>query len=439
MQQQLGEEQYNYMSMLKYNNSTINDWNYDSSNINKVYYGVTNASRLPSGYTEVEYVENTGNSTVNLGIQLMKNANDTFEVVLDNEMIYDSNGGQHQTFLTCCAEIAPYYNGWYCRFDGYSSTVVIGGNVGTLTTGRTLVSGSTYHTTINGTTESNRAQDFPLNLFSSLDSTKTPWRFCKGKLYNMTVTYNNELVRNLVPCKNSLNVAGLYDLVNDVFYSSESGYDELVASNPIISGGKVGKVVYQKITNETPPPLYDAEIEYLENNITDGSQYINTNQYLNPNSFEIGYEINSPNFFWGYVHQGIGSGTWIGIENNTVFFGNFNNKFTATTSSTENVVIYAKSGVTINGNSYTSKSFSLGTDSINSNPLYIFGRYDFKEHNIDTNASAKLKSFYLKVNDELVLDLIPVRVGQVGYMYDKISGQLFGNVGTGNFILGADK
>lgn len=27
----------------------------------------------------------------------------------------------------------------------------------------------------------------------------------------------------------------------------------------------------------------------------------------------------------------------------------------------------------------------------------------------------------------------------IGYMYDKVSGQLFGNQGTGNFILGADK
>ena len=37
------------------------------------------------------------------------------------------------------------------------------------------------------------------------------------------------------------------------------------------------------------------------------------------------------------------------------------------------------------------------------------------------------------------VDLIPVRVGQVGYMYDKVSGQLFGNVGTGDFGLGPDK
>jgi hypothetical protein len=37
------------------------------------------------------------------------------------------------------------------------------------------------------------------------------------------------------------------------------------------------------------------------------------------------------------------------------------------------------------------------------------------------------------------MDLIPVRIGNVGYMYDKVSGQLFENQGTGNFILGPDK
>lgn len=41
-------------------------------------------------------------------------------------------------------------------------------------------------------------------------------------------------------------------------------------------------------------------------------------------------------------------------------------------------------------------------------------------------------------NDILLKDFIPVRVGQVGYMYDKVSGQLFGNQGTGSFVLGND-
>jgi hypothetical protein len=42
-------------------------------------------------------------------------------------------------------------------------------------------------------------------------------------------------------------------------------------------------------------------------------------------------------------------------------------------------------------------------------------------------------------NGSLVRDFIPVRKGQVGYMYDKISGRLFGNIGSGSFTFGPDK
>lgn len=51
--------------------------------------------------------------------------------------------------------------------------------------------------------------------------------------------------------------------------------------------------------------------------------------------------------------------------------------------------------------------------------------------------------YYCKIYDDdswtnLVRDFIPVRVGTVGYMYDRVSGQLFGNAGTGAFVLGPD-
>ena len=49
------------------------------------------------------------------------------------------------------------------------------------------------------------------------------------------------------------------------------------------------------------------------------------------------------------------------------------------------------------------------------------------------------KIYYCQIIDGvLVRDFIPVRVGQVGYMYDRVSGQLFGNAGTGAFIVGPD-
>ena len=53
-------------------------------------------------------------------------------------------------------------------------------------------------------------------------------------------------------------------------------------------------------------------------------------------------------------------------------------------------------------------------------------------------ATAKMFSFRIWQNSELVRDYIPVRIGQVGYMYDNVSGQFFGNEGTGEFVLGPD-
>ena len=51
--------------------------------------------------------------------------------------------------------------------------------------------------------------------------------------------------------------------------------------------------------------------------------------------------------------------------------------------------------------------------------------------------------YYFKlvtIEGETVLDLIPVRKDGVGYMYDQISGKLFGNAAdSGAFIIGPDK
>ena len=184
---------------------------------------------------------------------------------------------------------------------------------------------------------------------------------------------------------------------------------------------------------------YDAEIEYLE---ATGTQYINTNKYLNTSNFEIGYETNDKNSLFGYCHQNVANGTWFGGEDTRMYFGKYTSTIDLNSylTSGDNKVVYSNTGVTVNGTTI-SKSFIIGSDSIANTPLIIFARYDFYKREIELKDDfyPKFKSFYLKNNGELVLDLIAVRVGQVGYMYDKVSGQLFGNDGTGAFILGQDK
>lgn len=50
----------------------------------------------------------------------------------------------------------------------------------------------------------------------------------------------------------------------------------------------------------------------------------------------------------------------------------------------------------------------------------------------------RMYAFKIWDNSTLVRDYIPVRVGQTGELYDRVSGQLFGNAGTGAFIYGDD-
>lgn len=70
-------------------------------------------------------------------------------------------------------------------------------------------------------------------------------------------------------------------------------------------------------------------------------------------------------------------------------------------------------------------------------PITIFG--GSYGNNLDDCASVRIMSFSIVHGNTIVRDFIPVRVGQTGYMYDKVSGTLFGNEGTGSFILGQDK
>lgn len=64
----------------------------------------------------------------------------------------------------------------------------------------------------------------------------------------------------------------------------------------------------------------------------------------------------------------------------------------------------------------------------------------FGYQKLDKAYFSSCKFHYLKFEGrDGLLDIIPVRVGDVGYLYDRVSGELFGNSGTGKFIVGPDK
>jgi hypothetical protein len=90
-----------------------------------------------------------------------------------------------------------------------------------------------------------------------------------------------------------------------------------------------------------------------------------------------------------------------------------------------------------------SKTFTLGSflgtfpnDTFDTGLSYwLFGRNGTTPPYL---GSLRIYSAKLWNGSTLVRDYIPVRKGTVGYLYDRVSGKLFGNAGTGAFAYGND-
>lgn len=190
---------------------------------------------------------------------------------------------------------------------------------------------------------------------------------------------------------------------------------------------------------------YDAEVEYLENNGV--GAYINTN-YIPTIGDEIATEfmefnnsVNSVLFSAGFgTYQLIflPSGNAIGAYVKYFASGSaarfqyafggqrFNVWFPLTVSS---YGLFHIDGIVYTATSHPEQELD-GTNKT----LFLFVR-----SNLTTPFNGRIKYFTILNNGDKKLDLIPVRVGTTGYLYDKVSKQLFGNDGSGSFTVGPDK
>ena len=186
------------------------------------------------------------------------------------------------------------------------------------------------------------------------------------------------------------------------------------------------------IINSTPALPYDARVEYIS--CTRG-QYINTSITTGPDAtsykIEIDLTINSNTstvryYCYSATNNAINLYTSNGRFYNQGAYRAVTNgvRYTIIAETTE-----TKRSVTI-GQSTSTQSFSK--DINDGKTIYILGGPSL------TGANAYIHGFIIKKNDVDIFNAYPVRVGQVGYLYDTISGQLFGNNGSGSFTIGND-
>ena len=201
----------------------------------------------------------------------------------------------------------------------------------------------------------------------------------------------------------------------------------------------VTELLRRRIGGKSLP--YDAEIEYLESSFT---QYIDTLVKITE-SFKseiYGYFVSRRRFdnLLGCTDdQSYGYGIPCAISTDNRFYAQFGNATrifgTSALTLTKVITSIENGNATIDCEGTTS-SYSVGNQ-IPTNTLYMFAR----NYNGSPSGEANARIYYCKLwNDGLLVrDFIPVRVGTVGYMYDRVSGELFGNAGTGDFVLGNDK
>jgi hypothetical protein len=168
-------------------------------------------------------------------------------------------------------------------------------------------------------------------------------------------------------------------------------------------------------------------------------QHINTEIYPTTLDLDIIYEGNEYLSF-GWVGNGNAKRTWIGDVDRTIYWKNWSQRYTVPAfGDAWDICEYRmRGGFYKSGGLLKSFTASLGTDNISNIPLYLFGVYDTAISAVTTDLKGTIRWCKIYRSEQLVRDFIPVRVGQTGYLYDKVSRKLFGNSGTGDFILGND-
>lgn len=250
--------------------------------------------------------------------------------------------------------------------------------------------------------------DRNIGLFAS----SVPSYFANVRIFSARILVSGTIVRDFIPIRKN-GVGCLYDQVSKTLFQN-------AGTGTFTYGSDVPEVLWKKRP-------YDAEVEWLEST---GTQYIDTGLNYFPE-----YEI-------GAVVPGAVANNTLGIDQSWKL-GRHSAAEPVWRASIDNVSY----PTTVSCGTYADMSYHGTTFRCNSDTLtvppnqYAEGSMVLFSTGVALPSAYPLKLYYCRLFDQngiLVRDFIPVRLGQVGYLYDKVTGQLFGNAGTGSFVYGAD-
>lgn len=418
--------------------STISGVYVGSTQYNKIYYGSTLIWQNIPYDSEVEYLQSDGNQYIDTG------------VIPDGDTgIYikvDKSTTQNSRIVGCRNDsgdtrwVIGRNSNWYCGYGAnYNNSYTLA-----FSTNNTaeLMLNFLNNGYWRGYGDSGNGREYLLptlsftptyniRLFGSIEPTNSKF---SGKLYAVKISQGSNIIMDLIPVRKD-GIGYMYDKISKQLFGNDG----------------TGNFTYGSDITSTPA-LYDAKIEYLE---TSGSAYINTELTTLQYPIKLDTEI--------YLtatgnERAISGNSYPGSSGDQVFtFGVYNSKFfiwggstswqlgseTAAANTWHNVQFELPAvdsrKLTVSGTEYSTTTFNStpgnGYITDNTHPVYLMYEGN-NTSKIPNKGRIKYAKYY--IGGQLVRDFIPVRVGTVGCLYDKVSQKLFKNVYTGVFTLGPD-
>ncbi len=422
---------------------------------------IIRSQRVPDEYVELEYLEATGTQYINTGIitTALASFDITFMLLADTNMaLFGGRNSQTSKTLTMfyLATTKSIRHDFASQLT-FSGTTAIShktnirmtndGTVYSLTQ-RDLDTGAFSH--INDRAISTTVPTYQQTLFA-VNTGGNIGTFAKCRVYSYTMYDDGTIVRDFIPVKRkSDGVLGMFDTVSGAFFGNSGtgtflGGGEIRTVKSIKRNGvaqdaiKVGEsVLWQTLFHRR----YE-RLNYLE---ATGTQYINTGiQFMQGDTVELVGKFLNPK------HD---DGLAVMIPWNSPT----NSRFMFAVATTGNVPSFAMSyNEKAGGNNKVSPTLlddayhkwryegltltiDDGAASLTNTEVYKQGTGTIRLFHRYSGACATAIQYYRHWRDgELIADFIPVREKATGTfgMFDRVTGTLFTNAGTGTFVGGA--
>ena len=376
------------------------------------------ATRLPDGYTEVEYIESTGTQYIDTGIYATNKT-------LVNAKLYTENNGNRNWFGG-----SAYTDNNNFVFNSYSQKKLeyeYGSKNWYVSDVEDSIVGEIFTIKYgNGVIKINDKKIVDLPTDSFVDTlTLTIFDrngnggYIDGRLYYFKIYEGNSLVRDFIPVLDNNNVACLYDKVEEKTYYNKG------------TGTFIAELV-EKVPNE-----YKA-IEYIEGT---GTQYIDTginatNKTL-VNAKLYTQNTGNKNWFGGSGYSGNYNYVFNSYNQNTfeIRYGSGNWQTLYSSDSIVGEIFIVKYGdgiIRINNKNISNLSTTTFVDTQTITIFVRNGGFGY----ID----GRIYYFQIYKDNMLLRNLLPCirKSDNVAGLYDTVNGVFYTNIGTGSFVTGPE-